>query len=217
LELGGATADCGGTSDARCFGRGRGARARGQCEPGFQMVVGCGRAGGIVAAERAGAYYGCRSVPSSMRTCAPLGRRISIAAPRADEAPTFVPVRLAPEPAALVDVAAEKGGAPSPLRDPPSAARLAGRNAQHHRPLSVDSTRHRTSRQSLSRLPTRRHAARIRRAVGGRGADSNRQKFTRNARTGRAFGSSQGLVHSARRWWPSTEPCMGILAAFTAV
>ena len=46
--------------------------------------------------------------------------------PRADEASSFVPVRLvAPEPAALRDAAAEKGGVPSPRRDPPSATRLA--------------------------------------------------------------------------------------------
>ena len=27
----------------------------------------------------------------------------------------------------------------------------------------------------------------------------------------------QEFVHPARRWWPSTEPSMGSLAAFTAV
>ena len=43
----------------------------------------------------------------------------------ADEAPSFVPVRLvAPEPAALREAAAGKGGAPTPQRDPPSPAPL---------------------------------------------------------------------------------------------
>jgi transposase len=54
------------------------------------------------------------------------GKRALRLSPRADEAPPFVPVRLvAPEPAALRDAAVEKGGAPTPQRDPPSAARLA--------------------------------------------------------------------------------------------
>jgi transposase len=58
------------------------------------------------------------------RRCGP-GKRALRLSPRADEAPSFVPVRLvAPEPAVLREAAAEKGGAPTPRRDPPSAARL---------------------------------------------------------------------------------------------
>jgi transposase len=45
--------------------------------------------------------------------------------PGADAAPSFVPVRLiAPEPTALKDAAAGKGGAPSWQCDPPRPARL---------------------------------------------------------------------------------------------
>lgn len=52
-------------------------------------------------------------------------RRALRRSPGADEGPSFVPVRLtAPEPAVLKDAAGE-GGAPTPRRDPPSAARLA--------------------------------------------------------------------------------------------
>jgi transposase len=53
------------------------------------------------------------------------GERALRLSPRGDEAPSFVPVRLvAPEPAALREAAAGKGGAPTPQRDPPSPARL---------------------------------------------------------------------------------------------
>ena len=54
-------------------------------------------------------------------------RRALRLTPGADAAPSFVPVRLiAPEPTALKDAAAGKGGAPSRQSDPPSPARLGG-------------------------------------------------------------------------------------------
>ena len=50
--------------------------------------------------------------------CCGAGKRALRLSARADEAPPFVPVRLRAG-------ASEKGGAPTPQRDPPSAARLA--------------------------------------------------------------------------------------------
>lgn len=53
------------------------------------------------------------------------GKRALRLSPRADEAPTFVPVRLvASEQAALREAPLKKDGAPSRQCDPPSSARL---------------------------------------------------------------------------------------------
>ncbi len=88
--------------------------------------------------------------------------------PKASESPTFVPVRLiAPEQAAPSDALVGKGGAPSPRRDPPIAARLGAMEIRLPNRVQVRSARDGacapgSARTAISRRPSPPCSARTR-------------------------------------------------------